>query len=163
MALCSKHDNAQKSLGVFALNVDEAMAQCDSLGLHPLYDPMGDEHHTDAPFSDEDKKLGDALAYFLGTLFADVQGEHSRYWYYDRTSVDEWSRVARALRIHGLRFADRHMDSVNEHKPQPVKTIEKSGNHMTKTAQSQSKDAQKRDGMRTLKRPVIRRGKKSHD
>ena len=84
-----------------------AKAKCHLLGLHPLLDPMEDSHHTDASFSDEDKVLGDALAYFLGTLFADVEGEKSRYWYYERTSTDEWSRVARALRIHGLKIVDK--------------------------------------------------------
>lgn len=79
-----------------------AMKKCYALGLSPDPCPMGDDHHTDAPFSEEDKKLGDALAYFLGTLFADVDDEHSKYWDHERTSIDEWSRVARALRIHGL-------------------------------------------------------------
>lgn len=83
-----------------------AMAKCATLGLRPRHRPMGDDHHTDAPFSDDDKQIGDALAYFLGTLFADIDGKDSRYWYYERTSADEWSRVARALRIHGLAIAN---------------------------------------------------------
>lgn len=81
--------------------------RCEPLGLHPLHDPLGDDHHTDTPFLEEDKRVGEALAYFLGTLFADVEGEHSRYWYHQRTSIDEWSRVARALRVHGLRITNR--------------------------------------------------------
>lgn len=76
------------------------------LGLHPLHDPLGYGHHTDIPFVEEDKQIGDALAYFLGSLFADVEGEDSRYWYYERTSVNEWSRVVRALRVHGLAIVD---------------------------------------------------------
>jgi hypothetical protein len=53
--------------------------------------------------SEQDRKIGDALAYFLGTLF-DAADED---WFYTkRTSVDEWTRVARALRIHGLAITD---------------------------------------------------------
>lgn len=82
------------------------LARCAAIGLHPLYEPLGEDHHTDRPFTAQDREVGDALAHFLGTLFADVDGEGSRYWYHERTSVDEWSRVARALRIHGLKIAD---------------------------------------------------------
>jgi hypothetical protein len=83
------------------LNAYEAAAleKCRSLGLRPL--PNAD-HHTDAQFLESDRQIGEALAYFLGTLFADVDGKNSRYWYHERTSVDEWMRVARALRMHGL-------------------------------------------------------------
>lgn len=84
----------------------KAWRKCEALGLHPLRHPMGDDHHVDAPFSAEDLALGEALAYFLGTLFSDVEGEHSRYWHHERTSTDEWRRVARALRIHGLEIRD---------------------------------------------------------
>lgn len=82
-----------------------AMEKCAGLGLHPAHDPMGDDHHTDAPFTTEDERIGDALAWFLGTLFADV--DSFTYWYKKRTSVDEWKRVARALRVHGLMISDR--------------------------------------------------------
>ena len=78
----------------------------EALTLHPLDHPMGDGHHTDAPYTDIDRAIGDHLAFYMGTLFSDVDGEHSRYWYHERTSVDEWSRVARALRIHGLRIVN---------------------------------------------------------
>lgn len=84
----------------------EARARCDALGVRPLAWPLGDGHHCDVPFSEEDKRVGQALAYFLGTLFSDVDGEGSPYWYYQRTSRDEWSRVARALRIHGLKISN---------------------------------------------------------
>ena len=43
-----------------------AMQKCLQLGLRPAVDPMGDDHHTDAPMADEDRAIGDALAYFLG-------------------------------------------------------------------------------------------------
>lgn len=82
----------------------QAMQKCEVLGLRPINEPMGEDHHTDAPFSESDRQIGDALAYFLGTLFADVDGKDSTYWYSVRTSIDEWSRVARALRIHGLKI-----------------------------------------------------------
>lgn len=84
-----------------------ALAKCHDLQLHPLCRPRGDNHHTDAAFADEDERIGDAIAYFLGGLFVDVECEDSRYWYNEMTSVDVWRRVARALRIHGLAIADR--------------------------------------------------------
>ena len=87
-------------------NDGPAMAKCKSLGVTPKWCPLGDGHHTDVDLSDDDKALGDALAYFLGTLFADQSG-NDRYWHSQRTSVDEWSRVARALRIHGLKITNQ--------------------------------------------------------
>lgn len=91
-----------------------ALAKCHSLGLHPAFAPMGEDHHTDTPLSDEDKRVGDALAYFLGGLFVDKEDimdpnrpHKESYFYNEMTSVDAWSRVARALRIHGLKIADR--------------------------------------------------------
>jgi hypothetical protein len=78
-----------------------ALAKCRVLGLDPIHAPMGEDHHTDAPLSEEDKQIGDAIAYFLGGLFVDVGPD---YFYREMTSVDAWSRVARALRIHGLKI-----------------------------------------------------------
>jgi hypothetical protein len=60
-------------------------------------------HHTEFPLTEGDKAIGDALAYFLGTLFSDVD---ERWFHYERTSINEWARVARALRVHGLMIAD---------------------------------------------------------
>ena len=78
-------------------------SECNALGLHPKRHPLGNSHHTDVEPSEQDRKIGDALAYFLGTLF-DAADED---WFYTkRTSVDEWTRVARALRIHGLAITD---------------------------------------------------------
>ena len=88
-------------------NNEIARGKCAALGLRPEQDPLGDGHHTEVSFSPEDEAIGDALAYFLGTLFADVNGKDSRYWYYERTAIDEWRRIARALRIHGLAIANR--------------------------------------------------------
>lgn len=85
----------------------EALSKCEELGLHPIPEPTGEMHHTEFPFTDEDKRIGDALSYFLGTLFADHQAENDRYWHYEKTSIDEWSRVARALRYHGLMIVDQ--------------------------------------------------------
>lgn len=85
--------------------VREAQAKCEVFGLHPKHDPMGDDHHTDAPFSSEDREIGDALAWFLGGLFIDVE-DRPNYMHQEMTSVDVWTRVARALRVHGLCIAD---------------------------------------------------------
>jgi hypothetical protein len=87
--------------------VAAAFRKCAAFNLHPVHDPLGDSHHTDVPFTADDEAIGDALAWFLGTLFADV--DSFRYWYTQRTSVDEWRRVARALRIHGLTISDRNV------------------------------------------------------
>jgi hypothetical protein len=71
----------------------------EELGLHPLSHPLGDcSHHTDEPFTDEDKRTGEAVAWFLGDLFVDSR-RHSPF--------EQWSRIARALRIHGLAIVDR--------------------------------------------------------
>jgi hypothetical protein len=82
--------------------------------LSPKKAPMGADHHTDAPLTDEDVRIGGLLAYDLGTLFADVEGKNSRYWYHERTSIDEWSRVARALRIHGLMVVNANIPLVSD-------------------------------------------------
>lgn len=83
-----------------------ARDKCAIWGLHPKHEPHGDGHHTDFPPTAEDRAIGDALAWFLGSLFADVDGEFSPYWYHQKTSADEWTRVARALRVHGLTITD---------------------------------------------------------
>jgi hypothetical protein len=98
----------------------EPTRRCREHGLHPLRNPLVVSHHTDVPFSDEDKSIGNALAYFLGTLFADVDQKGSRYFYYEMTSVDQWRRVARALRIHGLAIVDRPNDVIEGQRPQIV-------------------------------------------
>ena len=85
----------------------EATEKCDALGFHPLSNPMGDSHHTDAPFSIEDRNAGDALSYFLGGLFVDLEGGEKVGG--DLSSLEEWTRVARALRIHGLQITDRRI------------------------------------------------------
>jgi hypothetical protein len=90
---------------------DKALARCAALGLHPKDSLMGDDHHTDAPATKEDQEIGDALAWFLGGLFIDKEIDPERphkesYFYRGMTSIDVWTRVARALRVHGLKIAD---------------------------------------------------------
>ncbi len=85
----------------------DARAAMTKHGLQPLRHPMGDGHHTDATITQEDREIG-KLAFWLGGLFIDKEhidlhtpyGE--TYWYKELTSKDTWTRVARALRIHGL-------------------------------------------------------------
>lgn len=64
------------------------------LRKRPLHDPLGDSHHTDMPFTDEDIKLADDLAWFMGTMG------------WPESSVEQWRRVVRALRWHGLRLTN---------------------------------------------------------
>lgn len=64
--------------------------------LKPLDDPLGDvSHHTDMPFLDSDTAIGDKLAWYMGDLFL-----------YSETQAPtvQWSTVAKALRIHGLKI-----------------------------------------------------------
>lgn len=77
--------------------------------LRPIEEPMGDDHHTDAAFTSEDEEVAE-LAFWLGGIFVDVE-EHDpekplkeSYWYRVMTSHDQWKRIARALRVHGLKI-----------------------------------------------------------
>jgi hypothetical protein len=80
--------------------------ECPSIPeLRPKESPLGDGHHTDEPFSAEDDKLGNFLAWHLGCLFSDENCPNSGWFYHTMTSVEEWRRVSRALRIHGLKIA----------------------------------------------------------
>ncbi len=83
---------------------DDADARLAALGLHLIAEPYNDNHHTDMPFTPEDEQLGAAIAYYLGTLFG---YDSSEYLYSRMTSIEEWSRVARALRLHGLQIVDK--------------------------------------------------------
>jgi hypothetical protein len=90
----------------------DALRKCNEFGLHPIPEPIGDDHHTDAPMTVADQEIGDALAYFLGGLFIDKQEincetpHKDTYYYNEMTSADVWGRVVRALRIHGLQISD---------------------------------------------------------
>lgn len=74
----------------------EAWGRLQEFGLRrrPLHDPLGDSHHTDMPITDEDKALANDLAWFMGTLG------------WEESSVDQWCRVVRALRYHGLKLSN---------------------------------------------------------
>ena len=90
----------------------KACAAMAKHGLSPIDDPLGDNHHTDAPFTQDDMEIGE-LAYWLGGIFVDKEGMdpdrpyRDSYFYKEMTSVDVWARVARALRIHGLKIVNR--------------------------------------------------------
>lgn len=77
-----------------------------------------DMHHCDESFSADDQLLGQRLAFYMGTMLNDI-GPHTKEnvwdWFYRRrTSREEWTRVARALRWHGLRIVSSEpLPSVN--------------------------------------------------
>lgn len=80
--------------------------------LRPVEDATGSMHHTDFPFTDEDQEIAE-LAYWLGGIFTDKEGTDPdtklrfTYWYSEMSSIDIWRRVARALRMNGLRITNR--------------------------------------------------------
>lgn len=97
----------QHSQSKAEIEARQAMAKHN---LHPLECPTGEDHHTDKPFTEADDELAE-LAYWLGGLFIDKQcspetAHKNTYWYREMTSLDVWRRVARALRIHGLKIVD---------------------------------------------------------
>lgn len=93
-----------------------AIEEINKLGLNPKRRPLGEHrHHTDVDISQEDAELGLRLAWFLGTMWCDVT---PHYFYNKITSIVEWSRVARALRIHGLRISNQ--EDINTFRDTPV-------------------------------------------
>jgi hypothetical protein len=76
------------------------------LKQRPLHDPLGDNHHTDMPFLPEDIALADDLAWFMGTIGWLPRSEES--------SVEQWRRVVRALRHHGLKLTNRRIKKNRE-------------------------------------------------
>ena len=88
---------------------DAAMAKH---GLRPLDGPWEGMHHTDVNFTKEDREVG-CLAYWLGDLFLDKENDDpdtklkETYWYKEMNPLDTWTRVARALRLHGLKIVNR--------------------------------------------------------
>ncbi len=85
----------------------DALTRCIVVDIHPAIAPLGEGHHTEVMLSDRDREIGDALGYFLGTLFADIPSDdRERFFNRELTSVQEWARVARALRIHKLKIVD---------------------------------------------------------
>jgi hypothetical protein len=99
-------------LGMSKLEKD-ARAAMAKHGLSPIENPVGDTwHHTDARFTEEDEEMAE-LAYWLGGLFIDKQDVDGStplkdtYWHKEMTSLDVWKRVARALRVHGLKIVNQ--------------------------------------------------------
>ena len=96
----------QHSQSRLEIEARQAMAK---LGLHPIEEVA--DHHTDAPFVAMDHDVAE-LAYWLGGLFIDKEFYDpttpikDTYWYNEMSSLDVWARVARALRIHGLKIVN---------------------------------------------------------
>jgi hypothetical protein len=80
--------------GVMAKYSHDTEATAD---IEPLDNLRGD-HHTDEPMRREDEEIGDKLSWYMGDLFIDSHRHSPR---------EQWQRVARALRIHGLRIVNR--------------------------------------------------------
>lgn len=84
-------------------------------GLRPV-EPFGDCHHTEIQFVPEDHEIGE-LAFWLGGLFIDKENYDPNmpvkdtYWYKEMSSQDIWTRVARALRVHGLKIVNAKPDN----------------------------------------------------
>src|ERR1700692_2058412 len=74
-------------------------------GLPPIESPHGPDHHTEMRMVPADVQIGHVLAYFLGKIFADEDDDPA-----NMSSFDVWSRIARGLRVHGLRVADARSD-----------------------------------------------------
>lgn len=68
-----------------------------SSGFNPLDRPLGDSHHTDVPMIEADKAIGQKLSWYLGDLFLNSRTDSPR---------EQWQRVARALRLHGLTIVE---------------------------------------------------------
>ena len=58
-----------------------------------------EEHFTDSPLSDEDREIGDHLAYFIGDTFIT---------YMRHPPTAQWSAIVHALRFHGLRIIEEN-------------------------------------------------------
>jgi hypothetical protein len=84
---------------------DESDEALKAIGLHPKEDPCGEDgHHTEEPFTSEDEKVAE-LAYYLGTIF-DYGHECPDCPCMKTSSIELWKRIARALRVHGLKIID---------------------------------------------------------
>jgi len=55
-------------------------------------------HHSETATSDADKKLGDELASVIGDTFIDFK---------TMPPSSQWATIAKALRHHGLKIADK--------------------------------------------------------
>lgn len=56
-----------------------------------------EEHFSDMPSSDEDRALGDHLAYSIGDTFIECLTQ---------SPVKQWTAIVHALRFHGLRIVE---------------------------------------------------------
>lgn len=74
----------------------ELWKRLERFGLRerPLHRPLGPMHHREMPFTEEDKQLGDDLAWFMGTLG------------WPEAPVEQWRRVVKALRYHGIKITN---------------------------------------------------------
>lgn len=89
----------------------EARAAMKKHRLRPIKEPLGLDGHTDAKFTQSDRELGE-LSYWAGDLFTDKRNYppdtpvRDTYWHNEMTSFDLWMRIARAIRVHGLKIVD---------------------------------------------------------
>lgn len=58
---------------------------------------LGDKHFTDFKPTKEDKALGDEISFVIGDTFLN---------YLETTPKDQWTHIAKALRVHGLRIVE---------------------------------------------------------
>ncbi len=56
-----------------------------------------EDHFSDTSPSDEDRVLGDHLAYFIGDTFIECMTQ---------SPVKQWATIVHALRFHGLRITE---------------------------------------------------------
>lgn len=99
-----------------------AMLRCERLGFRPLHRPRGEGHHTELSPTGDDVERGSALAYFLGKNYSDVSThsgdratavrEYGEFFYSKSTAIDEWTRICRALRTHGLKIVTADDDEI---------------------------------------------------
>ena len=76
------------------------------VGINPVSHPLGENgFHTEKPFLESDRKIGEVCGWYMGDIFSDID-HHSDFMYREMTSQDTWTRIARALRIHGLKIVD---------------------------------------------------------
>jgi len=62
-----------------------------------------DMHFSDFPDTEIDEQNGDRLAYEIGTTW--LQGSRE----FDLTSIEEWTRISKALRLHGYTIVPEHI------------------------------------------------------
>jgi hypothetical protein len=84
--------------------LEEARKRFADTGIHPAH--RGESrHNTEFPLTTSDNNMGEVLGWYMGNIFSDVRSD-SDFMYRRMTSLDTWARVARALRLHGLKIVD---------------------------------------------------------